>query len=269
MMKRAIVPLVLLVLSALTSAAQIHVRYTFSDFTVDPQGVRRMQITPLLSYTATGTNIVTGDKIVRTVNSAGSATVSNIIAGSYRVEFFGWSTTTIFTNSFGTNVSGLVDAVDYLTISTNLPNTDFAYSQSAADNLFLHKTGDAATGGLTNNSAAGFVGNGNGLTNLYRRLVSEFGAVGTADDTSTFNSAFSQVGAVIEIPFRSAGYTVGNLHITNSVTIINQGSVWYAKAGTTGALLDMHNNSNIMLRGINLQGLSTSSNYISMVPSLN
>jgi alpha-galactosidase len=165
-MKRLAIILGALLGLAIPASGQIHARYNFINSQQFPQGVKKVRLTPLLAFTVTGTNIVTGDWMEKTVNANGSVTFSNLIPGSYRVLFTGSFTPTTFTNSFGTNVSGLVDASDeaYLTISTNLPAGSTAYSQSAADTKFVDSAGDTMTGTVTNN--AGYYGNGVGLTNV-------------------------------------------------------------------------------------------------------
>ncbi len=187
-------PLVLC-LFALPAGAQIHVQWFFSDFTLSPQGVKGITVEPLEAYTVSGTNIVTGDRIKRTVLAGGSVTISNMIPGSYRVTFAGSSVNTIFTNSFGTNVSGLVNAKDYVTISTNLPNGLNAYSQTAADALFFPKSGGTMTGAATNNS--GIYGNGVGLTNLNGITASNWvyvsASIGNDANTNAINNPLKPV----------------------------------------------------------------------------
>lgn len=167
-MKSRAAALVLLVLSVLlvpSARAQIHARYHFTDSAMAAQGIKKLTITPLLEYTVYGsTNLATGDPVIRTVDANGLVTVSNLISGSYRVEFSGARVITTFTNSFGTNVTGLVNALDpaYLTISTNLNNGQFAYSQAAANSNFVFKSGDTMTGSL-------FITGGNVL-NVTNRL---------------------------------------------------------------------------------------------------
>ena len=131
-MKLRFLALALILCSAFPAAADFAAYYRLINFQQAGLGVKRLTLTPLLEYTASATNIATGDSISKTVDATGYTVFSNMIAGTYRVEFFGPTRTTTLTNSFGTNVTGLVNAKDYLTLSTNLSNGDFAYSQSAA-----------------------------------------------------------------------------------------------------------------------------------------
>lgn len=120
-------------------AQELAARYNFQDFTQTPQKIKTLTIEPLFSFGVNGTNIVTGDRRTFVTDISGSKVVSNILAGySYRVTIAGPYSTTVFTNYFGTNVTGLVSASDpeYLSVSANslVPNiATFAVHATTAD----------------------------------------------------------------------------------------------------------------------------------------
>ncbi len=122
---KRIIPVLLLLLLCAPARGQIHARYNLTDFTLAPQSVKRLTITPLLAYTVTSTNIVTGDRLVRILDGGGSTTVSNMTPGRYRVEFSGASVVTIFTNNFAATLSGLVNAAAFIE-TTNLAGSGLA-----------------------------------------------------------------------------------------------------------------------------------------------
>ncbi len=126
--------LTLLLLTATARAAQVaDVRYTFGDFTTSPSSVRRVQITPIQGYNATGSTIITGDRRTFTNDSSGVLIVSNVVVGaSYRVDLNGQYTVTSFTNTFPSGTTGLVEAVDYISVPTNAAGT-VAFSMTASD----------------------------------------------------------------------------------------------------------------------------------------
>lgn len=103
------------------------------------------------------------------------------------------------------------------------------------------------------------------LNGIY--LVTTHGALGgTNDDTAVFQSLLSIPGATVVIPYRTNGFTVGNLHVTNSVTFINNGSVLFFKTNATGYCIDTHNNTNYVLSDLRIDGQNVS-NYVSLLPA--
>lgn len=99
-------------------------------------------------------------------------------------------------------------------------------------------------------------------------VATAYGATNSSggETTAALQALLSIPGARVRIPYDSAGYTIGNLHVTNGVTLINEGSILQAKSNLTGVIIDTHNNTNIFLKGLMVKGL-TSSNYLNMVPS--
>jgi hypothetical protein len=108
---RAIFATIALFLLPICAAAQINFNATwyFTDFVGANMGVRQVQIDPLLTYSFNGTNIVTGDSHTYPATNSW-LTVSNMLAGSYRVTFRGLSVNTVFTNNFPYGTTGNIIA---------------------------------------------------------------------------------------------------------------------------------------------------------------
>jgi hypothetical protein len=65
-----------------------------------------------------------------------------MIPGSYRVQFTGSDGSVFtFTNYFGTNVTGYVNAAGYFSISTNINPYLYAYSQAQSDSKYISTIG--------------------------------------------------------------------------------------------------------------------------------
>jgi len=163
---------------AFNLSAQVNVTWNWSDFTQTPGGIYKTKITPLFRYTASGTNIITGQpRSFATYN--GSVTVSNILNGyGYKVEYGDWSQSpplifACITNSFATNVTGNVNASNpnYLTVITNqLPflvaGTNILFTSTSGGGLQINSTGGGSGGVALWTSAGGFIfPNGNTGTN--------------------------------------------------------------------------------------------------------
>lgn len=166
-----------LLLATCAASAYDHVRWTFADYTDSPLTIRRVNIQPLYTYTITGTNFNTGDRRTYTNTATGTLVVSNIVAGSYAVEFVGpWRSTWVTNTFWGTN--GLIDAKDYTSVTT-LSGFTAAYSQAVADLRFIRST------------------NGNGTNLTVRGLTMPVGAVSnyvwTATNTSGAGTWAAQV----------------------------------------------------------------------------
>lgn len=204
--------------------AQIHARYNFTDYVQRPKGMKEFRQIPLAAITINGTNMVVGEPYIRSVNAAGSITVSNMLPGIYRIQFVGDYDTYTFTNWFGTNVSGLVNGSDYTAIDTNLPNSLFAYSQTAADNLFTHKAGDTMTGGLTNRNR--FEGNGVGLTNIPGSAID----AATALSIASINAGSITSGAINAGSIVASTAFIGNLIGQASLVAAGVSNQWRVDA---------------------------------------
>lgn len=133
--------------SATAVAGTFHATYNMTDFVTTPLAVREIRLQPVALYGVNGPAIISGDFRSFQVGANGSITVSNLVNGrSYKVSFYGPNIITVFTNSFDTNVSGVVNAADYIAPMIRDAAT-VAYSQAAADARFVLKNNAAA---LTN-----------------------------------------------------------------------------------------------------------------------
>jgi hypothetical protein len=151
-------------LQPLAFAGTFDCRWNFIDFTSTPIGVKQVKIQTIAAYGTISSNIITGDFRMFQAGTNGSLTVTNLANGrSYRVTFSGPNFSTVITNSFDTNVTGLVNAVDYLGALIRDGST-VAYSQTAADARFHNVAGDSSTNAtfygtftLPGGSVAGYV----------------------------------------------------------------------------------------------------------------
>jgi hypothetical protein len=130
---------------ALSARAEFTATYTFADFQQNPLTTRALQITPLFTITESGTNFITGDRRRYTNSVTGYVPVSGMVPGGYRIEFFGPYTTTTFTNVFGTNVTGTVNAKDYVSASLAVNSFTTAFSQAQSTARFHDVAGDTST----------------------------------------------------------------------------------------------------------------------------
>jgi hypothetical protein len=133
---------------ALDSVAQLSVEWNFSDFAGKPEQIRKVVIRPLAAYGIWGTNIVGGDRRTFVTGSHGGILVSNIYPGAYQVKLFGNTAVTTFTNVFPADLMGLVNAADYLVVSTNLPGGQYAYSAAVSDARYMTNSTSALAGGV-------------------------------------------------------------------------------------------------------------------------
>lgn len=132
------------------------VEWVFSDFTTTASGVRRVQITPIQAPWTNSSGFVVGDRKVYTNNAAGSLIISNMAAGSYRVDFIGPWTTTSITNSIP-ETTNFISAKDYVAASLSVPGSTVAYTRNQSDSLYWAKTGLVAGAQITFTTNAGVV----------------------------------------------------------------------------------------------------------------
>lgn len=153
---KKLLSLLLVGLVSAANAGQFHCTWNFTDHIGTGWPVYEVQVQTIASFGVDGTNIITGDRISRRTDGAGSLTISNLFNGrSYRVSFMGKpyqniygqreQTITVITNNFDTNVTGLVSAVDYLALPLIVDSRATAYSQAQADARFLRRTNDTGT----------------------------------------------------------------------------------------------------------------------------
>jgi len=141
-MNRLAIILFFVCFGALAASVPVNVRYDFSDFTLNAQGVRRINITPI-NAPMVYTNIISGDRLSFTNNSSGALIVTNLVApGSYEVDFVGRFQTLSFTNTFPeTNAGVTLNAKDFISAPTNTPTGAVAYSMASADARFAPISG--------------------------------------------------------------------------------------------------------------------------------
>ena len=138
----------LLCLCLVSRAGTVDPTYTFSDFTDHPLNVSRVTLTPLARDAYYSGSILSTKPLVYTkaaypTLTNGTFTATNLVNGyAYRVEIADSYQTTTVTNYFGTNVTGSVDAADYLTPMLGL-------EQGVVVRAFFEST-PAETGSATN-----------------------------------------------------------------------------------------------------------------------
>lgn len=141
-MKRFISIVTLFCFVASTFAA--NVTFNFADFVTNPQALRRVNIQPLSTPGVSGNLIISSDRISYTNDASGNLTISNMVAGSFRIELVGPFTTTAFQITVPTN-SGDLNASNLVSTALVQANATTAYAIAAANSIFLAKTNLAIT----------------------------------------------------------------------------------------------------------------------------
>lgn len=126
-------------------AGTVDPSYTFTDFNLTAQAVRKVTQTPLQPFADYNGAILTANPVSQTTSGAGSVTFSNTVAGyAYRIEIATAYGSTVRTCGYPASVSGPVNGRDYLgdikaqyfyylyvspgtLVSTNFPTNGFAY----------------------------------------------------------------------------------------------------------------------------------------------
>lgn len=226
-MKR-LLALLLVCLGADLRAGTFHCTWNFSDFTTGSLGVSQVQVQPIAPYGVNSNTFLTGDLLVKQTGTNTSLTISNLVNGrSYRVKFFGltrpygtnWVTT--LTNNFDTNVTGLVNAVDYLAAPLQVDAATVAYSQVAADARFLRTN---ITQYVLSGTNVSFVTNGNTVT-----ISSTASGSGSGSATNVFfigatgETTWDQVGGSNRVSI----VNVDGAKVTGS-SLTNIPSLWVA-----------------------------------------
>lgn len=136
-MKKILPLLILLMTAGSLSGGTFHGQWIVRDASSNAVKFSSFTIQPISTYGTSTSNTITGDRKTFRTDSDGRVTVSNLFNGrSYRVQITGPNFTTTFTNSFDTNVTGLVNGADY--ISAPIRDAGLvAYSQTQADARFL------------------------------------------------------------------------------------------------------------------------------------
>jgi hypothetical protein len=164
---------ILMIWAALDIAAHaqtINVTYNLQDFTSTPQAVQRVSLQALSPLGTNGNNILFPIKRDQVTSATGIVTYNNVVIGySYRFTLYADQDDKFaigsLTNFFPTNLSGTVNAVNYLGNGTNgnpffFPTYTTLY---AGSNVIL----TYSNGGIYINAASGTNGSGGGsATNL-------------------------------------------------------------------------------------------------------
>lgn len=198
-------------LIALQAMGSFNAQYIFQNWTQTTTGVsvKTVEITGLWTITINNqTNVVPGLGAVRRFanNAQASLTVSNMIPGAYGVRLLdGTTVIAAFTNVFGTNVTGTVNAADYISVPTNTTSSfDVAYTQAAANALFVFKAGDTmGAGGLTN--PVGIAG-GNGILRL--------------DTSSAFNTFLNAGTGSAKVQVHTGGVSLFDVAGVEGLTLV-------------------------------------------------
>lgn len=134
-------------LSSAAPAQTVNVTWNYADFTVAPQKIRQVNITPVFQVTVSGTNLVTADTRTFVTGLTGSLVVSNVLTGyGYQVDFLGPTRVTTITNFFSTDESGDVDASTNLISTNSIPGGNGNYlSQAQSDARYLARDSGAGT----------------------------------------------------------------------------------------------------------------------------
>jgi hypothetical protein len=229
-----------LLLAAPARGGTFDCQWLFRDAGSNVLSIKQVYIQPIAPYGAdAGLTIISGDRKSYQSDGAGSVIVSNLFNGrSYRVEIQGPNFKTTFTNSFDTNVTGLVNGADpaYLTAPIRDGNAT-AYSQAQADGRFHKKAGDTSTNAIfrgtlkipagatvghvftaTNADGSGAWTPNRAITNGYTEVASLPGglAAGGAEFTGNIilpgaNSSINGIGTFALANGNFTGDSLGNL----------------------------------------------------------
>lgn len=137
-------------LFSLCANAQLNVTYNLANFSSQPQAIKQVKMFPLVAVGTNGSgSILVPIPMTQLTSFSGSLTYSNIVPGySYRVWLLGDEDRPVatFTNYFPPNLSGTVNAANYLGF-TNAPAFGFYFPVGlytnvvAGSNVFLTTDG--------------------------------------------------------------------------------------------------------------------------------
>lgn len=147
------------------------VQFNLSDFAANPLSIRTVRITPVQSSQGSGTTVITGDAISYSTDTNGTFTVTNIAAGSYKVEAIGGNIATTFYILAPTNQTTM-SAAGLLTQPVATTGGQMAYAAKASD---LRYPSVAGTNIVVYTNAAG------------RVVINSTGGGGSSDVTSATN----------------------------------------------------------------------------------
>lgn len=218
------IPLAICYLLSAVCSFGADVLWESETFTGTPLSNRLVYITPIANYSVSGSRIISGDRQRYTNDATGSLIVSNVaVARRYRVEFIGPYITTIITNSFPAEVTGYVNAADFVDGQVN-DGRFTAYSKATAD-LRFHKT---SAGSSTNATFRGTVKIPEGATVGYVFTVTN------ADGSGAWQPAASGVDAGLTNQWQSDAALAAQNATNKLKSDISAGSVPVAGTAITG-----------------------------------
>lgn len=186
-------------LAWLTQANAAHVYFEFSDFVTGPVSNKTIRITSLSTPGAVGNTIVVTDQRRLSTAADGTLTVSNMVAGTYRVEPLAsiWQIGAFNILVPDTNV--LLNANTLLT-STNTASANQAWTTGQSDARYVAKSNSWSTGQVISNATF------YGFTNYY-----------TAGTASEINRASGRVRLASG---ESVYFVTNSLVSTNSAVLV-------------------------------------------------
>ena len=252
--------LLILFLSAFACFGQtnISVIYSFVNGLGQTQTVKQVSFTPLY-LAANGKAYVTGEEVKRVITTP--QYTNPMLSGlAYLVKYYSSiqppTVSLQFTNSFPTNVSGVVYAVDCTAISTNLGNGIYAYSRAQADARFVYAIVEGTNNALSNGTLTlktnYFSGTGSGIsasdaTNIATAIVSPYtnqvtpasvAAAGAVTNGGTYTTAgiYNIYGQVVMST--SGQYYCPSLYTNNSFINSSGAIKWLSSSGYTGTFMN-------------------------------
>lgn len=152
---------ILILACGAAEASTVNVTWNFTDYSSNPQAVSRVTVTPTSKAPGVNsTNIGMPFAFDGVTGLNGSLTLSNLFTGYfYKVTLFDVNQKPVYslTNFFPTNVSGAVNAIDYL---TNFVPATFGFSALVGGTnitlttnggaLFINSSGGSSTNAVTN-----------------------------------------------------------------------------------------------------------------------
>lgn len=144
---RKVIAAIVLCCGLNTAHAQFAAYWNFANYVQNPEAIRQVNLTELWNITASGTNIIVGQRQSKQTDLNGRLVVSNMVYGAYRIDFIGQTFTNSFTNVFGPNTTGLTNALFAIGVSTNSVTGDgYAYTRNQSDGRFMQITPSPSVG---------------------------------------------------------------------------------------------------------------------------
>jgi hypothetical protein len=272
----ALLPFLWLAVPAI--AGTVDVTYTFTDYNLTPQSVKRVTqqvLTPFADYNGA---ILTASPVVQVTGGAGSATFSNTVSGySYRVTLDTPYGSTVRTSGFPSTLSGPVNGRDWLgeirgmnfyylypnftnalplsTISTNGGSQGQVVTWNAGSVIWSNSAAGGSSNAVTNNNVPAFIQRGAMTVSNALSVSSNLVVTGTINTGNGSESIHASGLVVSDSGFNSSGFSVdtagnavfasGGIHLTD-----------FGGVDFTGVL------SGNLGGGTNLQGSGTALNNL-------